>query len=62
MFSYRHPYMHNAYPQMHKRVIRLGLCQRPDGSLNGESYVFHMDAAFEDSKRLVLRDFLESGF
>ncbi|CAE7520885.1 unnamed protein product [Symbiodinium sp. CCMP2592] len=25
--------------------------KKPDGSLNGESYVFHMDAAFEDSKR-----------
>ena len=24
---------------------------RPDGSLNGESYVFHMDAAYEDTKR-----------
>ena len=52
----------DAYLQMQKAAIRLGLCQRPDGSLNGESYVFHMDAAFEDSKRLVLRDFLESGF
>jgi len=24
---------------------------RPDGSLHGESWLFHMDAAFEDTQR-----------